>query len=222
MTPNTSGAGVNAADVPAKDLHQATTLSVAEVPAPAPLTTSRSGGQDAATAGAGEGPVVAAPPLLITVLGIPRPQGSHKAFVVGKKGGKQRAIVTDDSPKTKPWKQTVKHAAVEALQGRLIQHGADTLHAVHGPASVTITFRLPRPKGHYGSGRNEHLVKPGAPPFPAVKPDLDKLARSTLDALGEAGVWNDDAQVVQLQVRKVYAGRDGLPGAHIEIRQAAS
>lgn len=163
-----------------------------------------------------------APPLVVTVLGVPAPQGSHKAFVVGKKGGKQRAIVTDDSSKTKPWKQTVKHAAVDALQSRLIRHGPDTLHAVHGPASVVITFRLPRPKGHYGTGRNEHLIRPAAPMFPAVKPDLDKLVRSTLDALGEAGCWNDDAQVVQLQVRKVYAGRDGLPGAHIEIRQASA
>lgn len=196
MTATTSSAaGVNAADVPAKDVHDAA-LSPRDVPAPA------------------------AAPLLITVLGVPAPQGSHKAFIVGKKGGKQRAVVTDDSGKTKPWKQTVKHAAVDALQGRLIQQGRDVLHAVHGPASVVITFRLPRPKFHYGTGRNEHLVKPSAPLFPAVKPDLDKLVRSTLDALGEAGVWNDDAQVVQLQVRKVYAGREGLPGAHIEIRQA--
>lgn len=194
MSTTTSGAGGVDALPAAKDGHDADVLPLAD---PAPSA-----------------------PLVVAVLGVPAPQGSHKAFVVGKKGGKQRAIVTDDSSKTKPWKQTVKHAAIDALQTRLIREGADTLHAVRGAASVVITFRLPRPKGHYGTGRNEHQVKPGAPLFPAVKPDLDKLVRSTLDALGDAGVWNDDAQVVQLQVRKVYAGRDGLPGAHIEIRQA--
>lgn len=184
--PLTLGGGVNAAPIPAKDTLNAAARA-AGVPAP--------------------------PPVVITAFGVPAPQGSHKAFVVtSKKTGKPSAIVTDDSSKTKPWKQTVKHAALDA---------ADHLPPLDGPVSVMVTFRLPRPKGHYGTGRNEHLVKNSAPAFPAVKPDLDKLVRSTLDALGEAGVWRDDAQVVQLQVRKVYADRDGIAGAHIEIRAAS-
>lgn len=158
-----------------------------------------------------------APPsvLVITCLGTPVPQGSHKAFVVGKKGGPQRAIVTDDNSRTKPWKQTVKHAALAAM-------ALDGWAMTHGPVSVTVTFYLPRPKGHYGTGRNAHLLKPSAPDYPTTKPDGDKLVRSLFDALGEAGVWKDDAQVVNHEACKAYAGYGRPPGARAEVRVMSS
>lgn len=56
-----------------------------------------------------------------------------------------------------------------------------------------VTFHLPRPKGHYRTGANAHLLRDSAPEQPSVKPDLDKLVRSTMDGLSEAGVWHDDA-----------------------------
>jgi hypothetical protein len=42
-----------------------------------------------------------------------------------------------------------------------------------------------------------------------VTPDLDKLARSTQDALKSAGVYTDDARIVEYtRLAKVYAGED--------------
>jgi Holliday junction resolvase RusA-like endonuclease len=149
-------------------------------------------------------------PLVVHAYGTPIPQGSHKAFVVGKKGGPQRAIVTDDNQRTKPWKQTVKHAALEAID-------AAAWPMTERPVAVQVMFRLPRPKGHYGSGRNAHIVKASSPDYPAVKPDGDKLVRALLDALGEAGVWRDDAQVIEIYAIKVYADHD-VPGARIDVR----
>jgi len=83
-------------------------------------------------------------------------------------------------------------------------------------------FRLPRPKGHYGTGRNVAMLKPSAPLFPAGRPDLDKLLRSTFDALGEAGVWGDDAQVVAARGRKVYTTGYEPPGATILVTSDAN
>jgi Holliday junction resolvase RusA-like endonuclease len=64
---------------------------------------------------------------------------------------------------------------------------------------VRVAFRLPRPKGHYG----RRGLRPSAPAYPNVMPDLDKLARAILDALTGI-VWRDDAQVVRLDVEKIY------------------
>ena len=83
-----------------------------------------------------------------------------------------------------------------------------------------LSFYLPRPKGHHGTGKNAGIVKASAPRFPATKPDIDKLTRSTLDALGEAGVWADDSQVVRLSVSKDYADTRTWVGAWVEVSEA--
>jgi hypothetical protein len=81
-------------------------------------------------------------------------------------------------------------------------------------------FRFARPKGHYGSGRNAAVLKPGAPRSPAGKPDLDKVLRSTLDALGEAGCYRDDSQVVAVEAQKAYCEPGELPGATLQLSRA--
>jgi Holliday junction resolvase RusA-like endonuclease len=53
-----------------------------------------------------------------------------------------------------------------------------------------------------------------------VRPDLDKLLRSTLDGLTDAGVWRDDSQVVSISAAKVYAKNGDTPGVIIEVEGA--
>lgn len=123
--------------------------------------------------------------LRLFVPGVPVPQGSKTAFVVGK-----RAVVTDANAKAlKPWRALVKAAAVEAL------HGREPL--VDEPLVVSVEFRFVRPK----SVRRE---------LPHVKPDVDKLLRAVLDALTDAHVWGDDSQVVKAAAEKVYAPSAGV------------
>jgi len=62
------------------------------------------------------------------------------------------------------------------------------------------------------------MLRDNAPTHPHRKPDLDKLTRSTLDAIGSAGAWRDDAQVVCLYVWKLYAADGEQPGAAMTIR----
>jgi len=137
--------------------------------------------------------------LTITVHGTPAPQGSKRHVGNG--------VMVESSKKVKPWRQDVKHAALDVL--------GDAPPLI-GPVLVDVTFTLTRPRGHYRTGRNAELLRDSAPAYPAGKPDIDKLLRSTLDALGEAGVWRDDAQVVAATMRKVYGD---VAGARIRVRE---
>lgn len=121
------------------------------------------------------------------VPGLPQPQGSARAFVV-----KGRAVVTSDNPKMKSWRMDVKTVAYQEC----------TL--LEGPVQIDAGFYLPRPKSHYGTGRNAAVLKESAPALVSSKPDIDKLSRALLDAL--TGIaYRDDAQVVRLSVVKRYA-----------------
>lgn len=141
--------------------------------------------------------------MLITVYGIPAPQGS-KSFK-GMAGG--HAILAESSKKVKPWRLAVEYAVLEShpFGGR-----ADPI-LIRGPVAVDIVFCLPRPKS----------AKRGA--VPDKKPDIDKLQRSTFDALKTAGVYEDDSRIVQVSCIKLYAGDTNalaVPGAIIFVESA--
>jgi Holliday junction resolvase RusA-like endonuclease len=83
-----------------------------------------------------------------------------------------------------------------------------------------MIFRLPRPAGHYRTGRFAGELKDSAPHYPDKKPDLDKLIRSTSDGLKEGGAFHDDSQIVTVQAFKIYARLDEAPGVDISITLA--
>jgi len=129
-----------------------------------------------------------------TVRGRPAPQGS-KSFK-GRAGGK--GVMVESSKHVKPWRTDVKHAALAAV--------GDAWTLLDGPLVVSMVFTFPRPKGHWRTGRNAHLLRDSAPTRPATIPDLSKLVRSTEDALTQV-VWTDDARVVgYVRLGKWYAG----------------
>ena len=119
--------------------------------------------------------------------------------------------MVEASKKVKPWREAVKQAALAVLP--------DGHQPFIGPVTIDVAFFLPRPKGHFGTGRNAGRLRPSAPPLPAVRPDLDKLVRSTLDALGEAWVFTDDARVTSILAVKEYADRHRPPGAWIQVQE---
>jgi Holliday junction resolvase RusA-like endonuclease len=142
--------------------------------------------------------------ITFEVPGVPQPQGSTKSFRRGTK-----IVTTSDNPRLRPWRDALCWHAREALGGH---------PRFEGPVVVSAVFWLPRPAGHFGSGRNAGHLRPSAPTSPTVPPDLDKLVRAALDALSEAGVWRDDAQVVGFgEVAKRYSDK---PGACIAVEAA--
>lgn len=146
--------------------------------------------------------------LRIVVYGQPAPQGSKRYLGNG--------VMIESSKKVKPWRTDVKNAAETALTDARIAE------PIGGPITARIIFSLPRPRSHYRTGRNAHLLRDQAPPRPASIPDLSKLIRSTEDALTAAGVWADDARLVELaRAAKVWCSEDpealDRPGALIVI-----
>ena len=127
----------------------------------------------------------------VFVPGVPVPQGSARAFVVGK-----RAIVTGANPKTNPWRADVA-AGVRSAIGEQIVHP-------NGAVAVELRFVMPRRKSEPKRITPAHTRKP----------DLDKLARALLDAITGL-VFTDDSQVSELLATKRTAAIGEQPGVLI-------
>jgi crossover junction endodeoxyribonuclease RusA len=136
--------------------------------------------------------------MMIMVRGTPAPQGSKRHVGGGRMVEMSKAVG--------PWREAVRAETQRAMNGD---------GPIEGPAKVIITFELARPRGHYRTGRNAHLLKDSSPAYPYGRPDVDKLARAVLDGITMGGAWLDDAQVVFLKVIKLY----GQPGCTIEISE---
>ena len=138
--------------------------------------------------------------------GQPAPQGSKRH--VG------RGILIESSKRVKPWREAVHYAALEALDGK---------PRIEGPVDVRVHFYFDRPRSHYRTGRNAHLLRDDAPRFPDNKGtyDVDKLQRACFDALSSAGIWKDDSQVAQVIARKKWTTQSPIdlpvPGAVIDV-----
>lgn len=135
------------------------------------------------------------PAVSFTAYGVPRPQGSTRAFVVNN-----RAVTTSASKGLKPWRDTIASAAREAM------NGADP---ISGPVKVRALFYLPRPAS-----------RPKRDKYPDRRPDLDKLLRGVLDGI-TGPVLKDDAQVVKVAADKHYVGVFGVvePCVHVYVEE---
>lgn len=71
------------------------------------------------------------------------------------------------------------------------------------PLSVNMVFVFTRPKSHYRSGKNSHILKDDAPIYHVSKPDCDNLAKFVMDALNKI-YWKDDSLICSISVTKKY------------------
>lgn len=129
------------------------------------------------------------------VLGNPAPQGSKRH--VG------RGVMLESSKRLAPWRSNVRSACLDAA--------GKPLAFFDGAVYVELLFVLKRPVS----------TPKSRTPVAIKKPDIDKLARAILDAIGSAGVWRDDSQVVALSAYKRIAMLDETPGCRIKIAGAA-
>ena len=135
--------------------------------------------------------------LRFNVIGTPAPKGSLKN--IARRGQKARLI--ESNPKTTPWREAVRDAAIEACAAArwetLVDH----------PVELIATIYLAKPPS----------VRHRVWPIKRSAGDSDKHARTLMDALQDARVYTDDAQVVSLFVTKVYATTPGKTGATIRV-----
>lgn len=148
--------------------------------------------------------------IAFVVYGDPAPQGSKsfKGMRASAKTGKQVPILVESSEKVDPWRARVEGAARQTKLGR---RG----FPLTGPLEMGVIFSLSRPVRM----PEERVV--GGIALPMCYPDTSKLLRSTEDALTSAGVWLDDAQVVNFrELGKRYVGEPGAldrPGAVVRV-----
>ncbi len=149
--------------------------------------------------------------IRFVVYGLPGPQGSKKFMGLAKSG---RGILVESSAKVKPWREDVRAACLAALaEGvhRSIVDDTAPLYPLDCPLRVRMIFTLPKP----ASAPKRRQT------WPMRTPDLSKLVRSTEDAITSAGLWKDDARVVECFAAKRYPneGPDALdrPGCIIEV-----
>ena len=118
-------------------------------------------------------------PILISAPLKAAPQGSK---TLGRYGGLREA-----SKRVKPYRDALKVYAKEAMRGK---------KPLTGPVAINVTFCFVQAQSNrdiYPIGRNIG--------------DLDKLCRSTLDALTGI-VYEDDSQVSVLSAQKYYMRKD--------------
>ena len=130
------------------------------------------------------------------VYGTPAPKGSYNAVTNGRTG---MTVLIPSSRGEHAWRRSVEEAAYGAWRNDM----GLPMPRLEGPLRVRMLFLLPRPKS----------VKRD---LPTVKPDLDKLSRSTWDALTSCGLIRDDARITDMTAAKRYADW-WEPGALISI-----
>ena len=139
-----------------------------------------------------------------------------KPAAQGSKVRTKYALRDSNDATLTPWRNTVSHAAHTAAT-------ADGLERIATPVHVRAAFYFDRPRTHYRTGRNAHLLRDNAPALPQRVGDIDKLQRALLDAITDSGVWVDDALVTDIRAFKRWTGSDAAmqqPGVVVEIHPA--
>ena len=133
--------------------------------------------------------------IYITVPGQPKSQKRHRHF-------KRESFTGTYDPSADDKKSFLSYIADKAPKEPL-----------KGPIHLEIIFYMKRPKGHYGTGKNEEKVKDSAPSYHTSKPDVSNLVKFVEDAMNSI-FWYDDSQIYLLRAEKNYHTK---PLTYIEI-----
>ena len=79
------------------------------------------------------------------------------------------------------------------------------------PIHCVLHFYCKRPKSHYKTGKNAHLLKETSPKYNTNNKDLDNMVKFVLDALNEK-LYVDDCQIIEIQCKKLYMEGEGETG----------
>lgn len=137
--------------------------------------------------------------ISFVVLGKPATAGNKRPITFRRADGSVGARVIEGRTKeatahAQTWRSDVRDAARAVYSGQPLE----------GPLRLELVFVIPRPAGHYR--KSGELSRVGlAMPYPTTRPDSSKRLRAFEDALSTV-IWQDDSQIVQHVVSKVYGG----------------
>jgi Holliday junction resolvase RusA-like endonuclease len=134
------------------------------------------------------------------VYGTPGPQGSKRALGPGR--------MIENSTKVGPWREAVV-ASVLRLS---------PFTRIDGPVTFHGLFVFGRPKYHLHP--RTLALRETAPTEVTKTPDLDKLCRSTFDALTQSGLIRDDCLIHRMSAAKEYCRLGEAPGAYVYVTHA--
>jgi Holliday junction resolvase RusA-like endonuclease len=119
------------------------------------------------------------------VYGEPAPKGS----MVGRIH-QGRVIMSEQATRNRPWRALIENAAPT-----FIRESASPGQ----PLAIRLLFAVTRTPA---AAQRTH---PATQSAQGIGGDLDKLVRLALDALESCGVLTNDAQIVDIEAKKVYA-----------------
>lgn len=138
--------------------------------------------------------------LAIHAHGRPAPQGSHE---IGANGH-----IMHSSNYLAAWRRQVAIATLTAVKAAGYGPGGLPLFGPGVPVHVHELTLLVQDDQCRAAGSDE----------PTGRPDVDKLLRATIDGMGDAHLFADDAQIVKIhELGKARPARDELTGAIIII-----
>ncbi len=76
------------------------------------------------------------------------------------------------------------------------------------PIKCNLNFYCKRPKSHYKTGKNSHILKDTSPKYNTNNKDLDNMVKFILDALNDK-LYLDDCQIVEITCKKMYSEGNG-------------
>jgi len=133
--------------------------------------------------------------ILLTILGEPKAQKRHRHVKMG-------GLVRQYDPSSADKGDFLSIVQREAPKEPFTE-----------PLAVAIRFYFTRPKSHFRSGKNSHIMKDTAPLWHTSKPDADNLAKFVLDSMNKI-YWKDDSVIADLWILKQYSDK---PRTEIEI-----
>ena len=141
-------------------------------------------------------------PLLIHLPGAP----VGKARPAPRKGTKKKYIPTSG------WEQE----AAQRTRWAMRRHGG--AFPLIGPVCVEVHAVKARPQALLARKHPDGRI------LRDVKPDADNVAKSVLDALEKAGIFegNNDAKTAQLHAHSLYAARGEAPCVDVRVTRATT
>jgi len=133
--------------------------------------------------------------------------GRQRTRIITPKGAGKAFVHNYKPPKSANYENKISILAKQAMC-------AGGLELAREAVRVDFIVHVLRPKGHYRSGKNAHLLRANAPVFVITKPDLDNVEKALLDGMNKI-VYADDKQVCVLHKKKIYAEDAGV---EIQIR----